>query len=135
VERQQLEEICKICLLRRAGAGAGVGVGVLESEGGEGGEEDLEASSLFISTKYDLVANICHDSIVSQGVSIVSEAKTKTKGSSSGSGSGRGESNDSTNVLQNGIYRIHVQNKVRDLAISWPYLGPTVATTVCVLTK
>ena len=100
VERQQLEEICRICLTRSRS------FAVLEGEGGDG-EENLE--SLFISTKYDLVANICHDSIISQGVSIVTDPKAKT---SKGSGSSGG-SNDPTNVLQNGIYRIHVQNKVR----------------------
>lgn len=54
-----------------------------------------------ISTKYDLVANICHDSSLTSGISILSsDNQLNTKSSAN------------TNVLQNGVYRIHVQNKV-----------------------
>lgn len=68
----------------------------------EGGDEEYWNEQMMISTKYDLVANICHDSIISQGVTIVSEAKANAPKSSYSA---------DTNVLQNGIYRIHVQNK------------------------
>jgi hypothetical protein len=96
VEKEQLVELCKICLLRRQ-----------EEHGQAEDEEDL-SEQLLVSSKYDLVANICHDSLISQGVNIITEGKANAPRASAAE----------TNVLQNGIYRIHVQNKVRALSLS-----------------
>lgn len=98
IERQQLEEICKICLIRHE-----------KDEFHDSHDEEYWNDQMMISTKYDLVANICHDSIISQGVTIVSEPKPNAHKSSYSA---------DTNVLQNGIYRIHVQNKVQTLSLS-----------------
>lgn len=52
-----------------------------------------------ISTKYDLIANVCHDTAPSQGVTVVKDSKTKAKNASSES------------VLEGGSYRVHTLNK------------------------
>jgi U4/U6.U5 tri-snRNP-associated protein 2 len=52
-----------------------------------------------ISTKYDLIANVCHDTAPSQGVTVVKDSKTKAKNV-------RTES-----VLDGGSYRVHTLNK------------------------
>jgi hypothetical protein len=104
VEKDQLIELARICLLRHQD-----GTGVNGCPGhGEEGDEDL-TEQLLLSSKYDLVANICHDSLLSQGVNIVTEAKANNGLRASASSS---SSTAETSVLQNGIYRIHVQNKV-----------------------
>ena len=52
-----------------------------------------------ISTKYDLIANICHDTAPSQGVTVVKDSKRKAK------------SIVTENVLDGGCYRVHTLNK------------------------
>lgn len=48
-----------------------------------------------MSSKYDLVANICHDSFVRVGESVTLTSNSAASGSK--------------NVLDNGCYRIHLQ--------------------------
>jgi U4/U6.U5 tri-snRNP-associated protein 2 len=52
-----------------------------------------------ISTKYDLIANVCHDTAPSQGVTVVKDSRTKPKNSVT------------EDVLEGGSYRVHTLNK------------------------
>jgi hypothetical protein len=65
---------------------------------------------LDMSTKYDLVSNICHDSPVTQGSSIV--AINMNEGKPPPRNAGEKKNNAEFNVLQAGTYRIHTHNKV-----------------------
>ena len=71
-----------------------------------------------LSTKYDLVANICHDSLVSvsetlnASISKASSASSSTAPSNTNSGSAgnsAGSSGTTKTVLENGCYRIHTK--------------------------
>eukprot|EP00602_Paraphysomonas_sp_CaronLab_P000725 CAMPEP_0185027716 /NCGR_PEP_ID=MMETSP1103-20130426/12934_1 /TAXON_ID=36769 /ORGANISM="Paraphysomonas bandaiensis, Strain Caron Lab Isolate" /LENGTH=339 /DNA_ID=CAMNT_0027561823 /DNA_START=877 /DNA_END=1896 /DNA_ORIENTATION=- len=104
VEKPQLKDIARTCLVRRHHS-------ILENES----EDSLTADTL-LSTKYDLVANICHDSAVSQGVTIVSDSKLPVRNNNASGGSSAGTSSSRSltgglNVLEAGSYRAHVQNK------------------------
>jgi len=57
-----------------------------------------------VSSKYDLIANICHDSFVRVGESVTLTSNSASTGASAGTKS----------VLDNGCYRIHLQNKVTE---------------------
>lgn len=61
---------------------------------------DLLVSTQALTTKYDLLSNICHDSLASQGTDIGSEHKSISGGPTS-----------TENVLTQGSYRCHLQNK------------------------
>ena len=107
VEKSQLEEICKICLIRHQHhlldqSDNNSNINRNDNNNVEDEEDYVTMNTnVMLSTKYDLVANICHDSSLTNGISMLSsdnQLNTKTP--------------TNTNVLQNGVYRIHVQNKV-----------------------
>ncbi|CAM9396362.1 unnamed protein product, partial [Ectocarpus fasciculatus] len=61
---------------------------------------DLLETTQSLSSKYDLLCNVCHDSLASQGTDIGSDHKSISGGPTS-----------SENVLTQGSYRCHLQNK------------------------
>ena len=63
--------------------------------------ESVKSADVFadISTKYDLIANICHDTAPTQGVTVVKDSKSRSK------------SVVTENVLEAGSYRIHLLHK------------------------
>lgn len=61
---------------------------------------DLQTASASLMTKYDLLSNICHDSLATQGTDIGSDQKGISGGPTS-----------AENVLTQGSYRCHVQHK------------------------
>ena len=79
----------------------------------------VERVLLFRSTKYDLVANICHDSSESsQSVPVgdVNMAAPASSSSAAGGTAGKGKKGSvamgtGSNVLWQGCYKVHIQNK------------------------
>ncbi len=78
-----------------------------------------ERVSLFHSTKYDLVGNICHvsDGSNNRGVDIgdistvAYAAKIKTKAANGGAASGKRNGGEESAVLEQGGYKVHLQCK------------------------
>ncbi|CAE7363473.1 Usp39, partial [Symbiodinium microadriaticum] len=104
VEKKQLQDVARTCMIRRC------------SDNLEDSElmDECDATTL-LSSKYDLMANICHDSAVSQGMTIVTDSKKpKSKAQlqqTSGHAAGKSAVNGGLNVLEGGSYRVHIQNK------------------------
>lgn len=61
-----------------------------------------------VSTKYDLVSNICHDSPITQSTSIAAQNVKEMKVALP---RGSEKRSSEINVLQCGTYRVHIQNK------------------------
>jgi hypothetical protein len=69
----------RTCLVRRARGG---------------GDDDDVTMDTLLSSKYDLLANICHDSAVWEGVTIVTDSRPPAKGGHPPSSSGKSLTGD-----------------------------------------
>ena len=67
-----------------------------------------------VSEKYDLIANICHDSHVSIGENFSSSSTLNSTEQGEAVQALKKGAGPVKSVLDNGIYRIHTRNKATD---------------------
>merc|ERR1711871_270987 len=71
-------------------------------------------NDISVSEKYDLIANICHDSHVSVGENLSSSSTLNSTQQGEAVQALKKGAKPVKSVLDNGIYRIHTRNKATD---------------------